>query len=239
MCSRRTTALLTVLATVFQHTAAQILSCADVECPISQGTTAADCIVAGESFNAVGVADLSIEATGFDGLSWTKAVGAGSGGSSDQRLFTQNFYLGHPLGFNPDTGACALFFSRVSDRVKFGDGSPKLSEGTCAQAMTESCVNALIKRANSLDLGSAGSTEAACEKLQNEFSDNLDSECASFATGSRWAGITARPLSGAASPKAITSETNSTSNCWPTLPKSNDLTLVETFNSTVSGQLFE
>ncbi|KAK4162935.1 hypothetical protein QBC43DRAFT_214040 [Cladorrhinum sp. PSN259] len=193
-----------VLATVPENTAAQILSCADVECPLVEGSNSATCTVADNTFNAVGVADLSTD---------------------------QNFYLGHPVDFNlGNTSACAVFFSRVSERVRFGDGTqtPQLTKGTCQQALGESCVSALVKRANEVDLNGVTGTEAICEKLQSEFADNLDSECASFATSNQWAGITARALSGSTAPKPITNDVgNSSSNCWPTLPKSNDLRLVE------------
>jgi len=241
-----------VLATVPQ-TAAKILSCADVECPITSGTTAATCTVVDRTFNAVGIASLDSTVDGLKGLSWVKGVGA-ENINSTERTYNQSFYLGTPNDFDfDDIGACALFFTQVSDRVKFGDGDPRSTEGTCKDAMTDSCISALVDRAKKVDLkGLSG--KAACDKLQKDFADNLDSACAAFAPGSRWAGIKANgkqhpacepiaaltactALSGDSSPDAISDQNNGTSTCWPVLPKSDNLTFVESTNAAVSPVL--
>jgi len=179
-----------VLVTVPQA-AAKILSCADVGCPITSGTTSATCTVADRTFNAVGVASLDSTVDGLKGLSWVKGVGA-ENINSTERAFDQSFYLGTPDDFDFDgTGACALFFTQVSDRVKFGDGDPRSTEGTCKDAMGDSCISALVDRAKKVDLkGLSG--KAACDKLQKDFSDNLDSACTAIAQGSRWTGIKAK-----------------------------------------------
>ncbi|KAK3997952.1 hypothetical protein QBC44DRAFT_392361, partial [Cladorrhinum sp. PSN332] len=239
MISRQIALLLSaVLATTPQYTAAQILSCADLECPVEPGTTNADCVVAGEDLGAIGVADVPTNISSLTGLSWTKDTQSSPLGASSTRTFTQLLYFA--AGFNPDnTGICALFFNSVSENVRFNEalGDRTASEGTCQQALTDTCVNALIRRANSVNLQGVVSTEAACQSLQSEFENNLDPECAGAATGSQWAGITVQALTGATAPEPISSSQNSSSNCWPTLPKSNDLTLVETVNTTVSCRL--
>jgi hypothetical protein len=165
--------------------AAKILSCDDVGCPIIAGTTAAKCSVADRTFNAVGVAGID---SSVSGLSWVKGVGIHTV-SSTVEGFDQTFYLGAPDGFDfGGTGACALLFTQVSDKVRFGDSDSRLSDGTCPDAMTQACISALTDRAKKVDLqGLSGA--AACAKLQQDFSDNLDSACSSFATGSRWTGI--------------------------------------------------
>ena len=179
-----------VLATV-SHVEAQILSCADVECPIASGSTATNCTVVDKNFNAVGVASLSTNITGFSDLSWVKGVGAKDKGSKE-RVFDQSFYFSTLDNFDfGGAGACALLFSQVSERVRFGEDDERNTEGTCQEAMTDSCVSALIDRAKAVDLKSLSST-AACQKLGRDFSDNLDSACASFATGNRWVGIEAQ-----------------------------------------------
>lgn len=179
-----------VLATAPQVTA-KILSCADVDCPSTSGTTAATCTVVDRTFNAVGVANIDTTIDDLKGFSWVKGVGA-ENLNSTERTFDQSFYLGTPDDFDiGSTGACALFFTQTSDRVKFGDGDPRNTEGTCKDAMTDSCISAMVDRAKKVDLqGSSG--KAACDKLQKDFSDNLDSACASFAQGSRWSGIKAQ-----------------------------------------------
>ncbi|KAL2187679.1 hypothetical protein L209DRAFT_684018, partial [Thermothelomyces heterothallicus CBS 203.75] len=107
--------------------------------------------------------------------------------------------------------------------------------GTCGQALSDSSVSALTNRTEKVDLNVLSGREA-CEKLQRDFLDNLDSACFAFAPGDRWTGITAKveSLSGKESPEPIFRRQNKTSKCWPVLPKSDDLTLVEEVNRTVS-----
>jgi hypothetical protein len=181
-----------VLATV-HGASAEILSCADVECPITPGTTSATCTVADKTFNSVGIASLDTDIEALKGLSWVKAVGA-EDASNDERVFDQTFYLGTPDDFDfDDTGACALFFKQVSDRVKFGDGDARNTQGTCAEALSTPCVSALIDRARNVDLqGLSGS--AACEQLRRDFVGNLDSACSDFADGDHWRGLVAQGM---------------------------------------------
>ena len=181
---------LAVLVTA-PRAAANILSCADVGCPITSGTTAATCTVVDRTFNAVGVASINSTVDSIKGLSWVKGVGAHTVNSTE-RAFDQSFYFGTPAGFDLDgTGACALFFTQVSNLVKFGHEDVRWTQGTCPDAMTDSCISALVERAKKLDFQGLSGT-AACDKLQKDFSDNLDSACASFAVGSRWTGIQAK-----------------------------------------------
>ncbi len=240
---------LAVLVTA-PRAAANILSCADVGCPITSGTTAATCTVVDRTFNAVGVVGIDSSVGSLKGLSWVKGVGAHNANSTE-RAFDQSFYLGTPGTFDFDgTGACVLFFTQVSDRVKFGDGDVTRTQGTCHDAMTDSCVSALVDRAKKVDFQGLSGT-AACDKLQKDFSDNLDSACASFAVGSRWTGIQAKgkcvphqqtrtdsnnsALSGDGAPDPISSQQNKTSSCWPVLPKSDELTFIQSTNATVSS----
>ncbi|KAK4244328.1 hypothetical protein C7999DRAFT_35329 [Corynascus novoguineensis] len=219
------------LATV-RSARAEILSCADVECPIpNPNVTSATCTVADKTFNAVGILNLDTGVDSLKGLSWVKAVAAEDTGERE-RIYDQTFYLGTPEDFDfDDTGACALFFTEVSDRVTFGDGDVRNTQGTCGQALSDSCVSALTDRAKKVDLKGL-SRRAACEKMQKDFSDNLDSACSAVAQGDRWTGIKAKALSGNASSERISGRQNSTSNCWPVLPKNNDLTLIESVNKT-------
>ncbi|CAP66936.1 uncharacterized protein PODANS_4_5780 [Podospora anserina S mat+] len=204
--------LLTILAVLATASSinAQILSCADVECPITKGTTSATCTVVDKIFNAVGV----VPCRRYQLRPRIRPV-----------IVPRYSSLGVRL-----PASCAVFFNKVNDRVRFGDDDPKRSKGTCNQAMTDGCINALIKRALEVDL----SGNDACEKLQTEFLANLDSECASFATGNNWVDVTAVDLLGDGSPQPIDSDRNASSDCWPTSPRNNDLRLVHSTNSTTS-----
>jgi hypothetical protein len=182
----------TVLATL-PSAGAEILSCADVECPITPGGTSATCTVADWTFNAVGIANLDTDIDALKGLSWVKGVGANDA-AEDERNFSNAFYLGTPDDFDFDgTGACALFFKRVSDRVTFGDGDPRNTEGTCGDALSDPCVAALIDRAKNVDLQGQSGT-AACELLRRDFVGNLDAACSDFAEGDHWESLVAQGM---------------------------------------------
>jgi hypothetical protein len=146
--------------------------------------------VADRKFNAIGVVNINSSINALKELSWVEGVGAEDVGSTE-RSFEQAFYLATPDGFDFDsTGACALFFTQVSDNVRGGDADPRGSEGTCSDAMTDPCVTALVDRAK-VDLNGLSGT-AACEKLQRDFSGNLDSACTGSARANNWSGITAK-----------------------------------------------
>ncbi|KAK3303633.1 uncharacterized protein B0T15DRAFT_439329 [Chaetomium strumarium] len=161
---------------------AKILSCADVECPITEGTTAATCTVADRTYNVVGVVSLDTTTKGLEGFSWVKGVGA-ENVNDTVRNFNQSFYLGTPSGFDfGSTGACALLFTPVSDLVRSNEDG---TDGTCQDLLTDSCIG----RANLI--------------------------------------VSATALSGNGSPEPISGQQNSTSDCWPVLPKSDDLRLID------------
>jgi hypothetical protein len=190
MSQRTFLALASAVLVTVPHVAGDILSCADVACPITSGTTSATCTVVDRKFNAVGIISLDSSIDALKGLSWVKGVGA-QDVSSTERIFDQSFFLGTPDGFEfGDTGACALFFTQVSDSVRFGDRDPGQTEGTCSDAMTDGCISALLDRAKKVDLSGLSGTEA-CEKIQQDFSSNLDSACSAFAGATNWRGATA------------------------------------------------
>ncbi len=113
--------------------AAKILSCADMDCPIISRTTAATCTVADQTFNAVGVAGIDSSTDSLKGLSWVKGVGTYNINSTASE-FDQTFYLGTPDGFDfGGTGACALLFTQVSDRVSLA--TPMLGRLRVSAAM--------------------------------------------------------------------------------------------------------
>ncbi|KAK0616580.1 hypothetical protein B0T14DRAFT_249776 [Immersiella caudata] len=204
-----------------------IQSCADVQCPTKGTTTTVSCTLTNETYTNVGVAKIP----DTSGLSWVQAI---VGKDLETRHFIKDFFLASNNLNVTDGGACALFFTKVSDRVKWVEGTlpVDVSQGTCAQAMSESCVRKLVERAKGVDLrGLAG--EQACGKLQTEFKANLDGECAGAVAGTRWMGVEARVLSGAGAPEPITPEQNVSSNCWPVQPKSFDLTRVMRIDTTV------
>lgn len=149
--------------------------------------TTSQCTVIDKIFTTIGLARVPVTSKALTGVSWTEGVAVTDG--NNNRTYLKNFYFGTPPALDlSGTGACALFFGEVSTRVAFPGVNPRESQGTCRVAMTSSCADALIKRAMAVDVTGLESVEA-CTKLETAFRQNLDSECASFARGSSWAGM--------------------------------------------------
>lgn len=167
-----------------------IVGCSTFGCPPVPGTTSVKCHVVDKMFTALGLARIPVPSAALAGLSWTFGLFVTENDSRDKRIFDKSFYLGSPPGVNlTNTGACAVFFNEVSSRVVFDDPYLQEAEGTCEEAMSTDCVNALINRAIAVNV-SGLSTSDACRKIQTSFQEGVDSACASFATGSRWTGLT-------------------------------------------------
>ncbi|KAM5351172.1 hypothetical protein ACJ41O_003895 [Fusarium nematophilum] len=214
-----------------------IIGCESLDCP-EDGTPSPNCTIVDTEYPAVGLARIPLESdqplSDYD-ISWLYAVSAESNGSGN-RTFGKDFYLGTDptlgLGQSSEIPACALFFKNTTQGVSFRGESVLESQGTCEEAMSEPCVRALNKRAMDLNITGLSTTAEICDKLQREFEDKLDSACMNFTTGKTWHNLTVVPLSGPESSDPITQEQNSTSNCWPVIPHSNDLTPVYSYNTT-------
>lgn len=108
--------------------------------------------------------------------------------------------IGSPQGFDllknasaSGYGACALFFTNVTNSVKFDGGNIETAVGTCNDALSSDCVNALLKQAT--DVASNSSTPDMCETLLSEFTTNRVPQCSSFATGDRWQDLKVQGMS--------------------------------------------
>ncbi|CAM1509597.1 Fc.00g033360.m01.CDS01 [Cosmosporella sp. VM-42] len=257
MCLRRRAIFAAVVAQAFlaERSSAQslgktIVGCLEVQCPTADGSVAAECKLADKTFTTIGLARIPTKVDALEGLSWVEgAVVSDLDGRN--RTFDKSFYLGTPPNLSLNgSESCALFFTHFSERVnKFNNGKEdvSISQGTCDEAMSEKCVSAIVSRAEGVDLDGL-SSEDACEKLQKEFEDNLDSECAPFADGSKWVGLKstrAVALSGSGGVEPISSKDNSSSECWPITPKSYDLSYVDSivtegdyYIDTLSKELF-
>ncbi|KAF3760393.1 hypothetical protein M406DRAFT_223971, partial [Cryphonectria parasitica EP155] len=134
------------------------------------------------------------------------------------------------LGDN-DTKACAVFFRHFNAVFPGPFPETAISTGTCPDAIQQSCIDALTKRAASLHV--SNETDA-CGALQQSFESNLDNECAEYAFGNKWQNVTATSLLPAlTSPQPISEEQNLSSNSWPIQPRSDNLALVDKFLTTV------
>jgi hypothetical protein len=181
---------------------APIVGCSEVDCPTLTNTTSADCRVADRSFTIIGIANLN---TSLDeDFTWTKGIETYDNVDPEvdyPRTYENNFYLGTPQGFDlaenatsSGYGACALFFTRVADEVRFEGDDPQLAVGTCSDAMNSDCVDALLKQATDV-MRSNSSTSNSCQQLLTTFTDNLVSQCSQFATDGKWQGLKVQGMS--------------------------------------------
>lgn len=211
-----------------------IVGCAEVDCPTASGSTAAECKLDDKTFSMIGLAKIDTNETALEGLSWVEGV-AVSDSDGGNRTFDKSFYLGTPSNFSLDgTGACALFFTHVSDRVMFGEKSDDVSttQGTCAEALSDDCVEALISHAEGFNVTGDSTNEDTCKKLQKDFEDNFDKACGSFADGKTWVNLKYTTLSGSGGVEPISAENKTSSECWPIVPKADNLSFVRSIETT-------
>ncbi|RYP76958.1 hypothetical protein DL770_007132 [Monosporascus sp. CRB-9-2] len=207
-----------------QELSSTIVGCADVHCPNPEDSTDNVCTLVDRTFGDIGLARVP---TDIEELSWVR--GNNITDDEGERIITSSFYLGTPFELDTgDTRACAAFFHQSTAR--FPGDHVDTAQGTCEQAGVDSvCIDALVARARALRIEDG---EDACERLQEDFLDNLDRECRGVAGTDRWESVTVRPIFGPGAPDVILSSDNLTSNCWPIEPKQHDLAFIESHEVT-------
>ncbi|KAI1209192.1 uncharacterized protein F4807DRAFT_99815 [Annulohypoxylon truncatum] len=225
-----------------------IVGCVELECPASSQDTANDnCTIADTgSFPYVGLTPVSSNSSSsLAGLSWVKGVNVTdsasvSPSSNSSRTFHSSFYLGTPStqSLDTSTGACAVFLRGAESwDMSFGanaNATDETAQGTCADAMGASCVDALVARAKTQvsdyysGSGEAPSSQSACERLRQDLLNSTLDACVSVSKGS-WTNFTAVALTGDDAPEPISQQENSSATCWPVTPKEDSLTLVAEF----------
>lgn len=175
---------------------ASIIGCSELKCPPAKDLTPL-CRVANHTSTVIGLTNLDSPVSETD-LTWTKGVRIFQDAKADppSTTYENDFYLGTSAGFDlsanatkSNYGACALFFIKVSDQVKF-EGNITTSVGTCSNVMTMECLNAVLRQATNAVNASKGSSVAdTCQALESDFNDNLVSQCSQFATGDKWDGL--------------------------------------------------
>ncbi|RYP05411.1 hypothetical protein DL764_003836 [Monosporascus ibericus] len=207
-----------------QELSSTIVGCADVHCPNPEDSTDNVCTLVDRTFGDIGLARIP---TDIEELSWVR--GNNITDDEGERRITSSFYLGTPFELDTgDTRACAAFFHQSTAR--FPEDRADTAQGTCEQANIDSaCIDALVARARTLRIDDG---EDACERLQEDFLDNLDRECRGLAGTDRWESVRVRPIFGPGAPDVILSSDNLTSNCWPIEPKQHDLAFIESHEVT-------
>ncbi|KAI0015967.1 hypothetical protein F4780DRAFT_761497 [Xylariomycetidae sp. FL0641] len=224
-----------------------IVGCAEVGCPADQDGVNDNCTIAGSSYPNVGLTRIGAGDAALAGLSWLEGFNSTTpDDGGDDRTLHRSYYLATPpdVSLDDGTGACAVFLHGIAPGLSFVN-APKYSqadnetvlaetEGTCADAMGDSCVQALLDRAKKVaeGLGEKASSAEACQQLQSELEDNFDDECLPLGASS-WRNLTATPLTGGGKngdgPITIAGQANASTTCWPVDDKSDGLALVHDY----------
>ncbi|THV84005.1 hypothetical protein D6D17_01835 [Aureobasidium pullulans] len=210
-----------VLALLLQSTQTStqsgLLSCANVDCPILDNTAISNCSVAGASYSVIGLT--SIQSLSGSNLEWTIAVNQSKTGNDS--LINRAFYLGvESSNFFESQGqsACSFFFTTLDDGPLFYDPMTSVSTDCTSRdgtGFSSQCISDLKSKANDLPT----SDTSICNSIAQTLQDDPPSSC-SLASGTK---VVAVPLTGSPAPEPISAAENETSNCWPTLPKTNQL----------------
>ncbi|KAF2747435.1 hypothetical protein M011DRAFT_467518 [Sporormia fimetaria CBS 119925] len=224
-------------------------SCVDVDCPplnVSDSSTEAGCRVTNRTHSQIGLETFPMLISEDQGnLTWTIGLTVyddADPSNGSIRVVEKDFYLGTPasLNFNenPDElpyQGCAIFI--------YGNNvtHPARNESwLCADVIGAQCMSSLLKDATAFLVQGARngteSTEEACQRVQRGLNQTFSSGCGEVAGQESWNEIRAVPLTGPNAPQQHSESENSTSNCHPTLPKSNDLRFVYGYNDTGTFQ---
>lgn len=179
--------LLLTLLTLTATAQKTILSCGDVNCPPRPGSNGIEnaCTLSNSTYSNVGVSRIP-----SGDLTWVEAIQIED--LSTGRHFIKDFYLGSDPG-STSLPRCALFFTQTSPKAQWTAGSSLVSQGTCAEALSEGCVAKMVSRAAGVDVRGLGSEEA-CERVKGAFENGVvDGECRDFfSAGGSWRGLEAR-----------------------------------------------
>lgn len=206
---------------------AQLSSCDAVACPLDEYSQPR-CVIGNTTARAIGVSSFTSPLSSQP-LTWTIAVQ-----SIDElpNTFERDFFLGTSPSLNLTDGgssrsqACALFFEGVATMIKFPGSGPEYDQGTCNDALTQSCVDDLRNQARAELANVRGgrdnssSSASVCASLGDALRGRAPKTC-SVASDGRWGDVLVRPLTGATAVRPVKQ-----GDCHPTVGKNYDLSLV-------------
>ncbi|KAL2783731.1 hypothetical protein BJX66DRAFT_317969 [Aspergillus keveii] len=218
---------------------APIVGCTDVSCP-NDGWDS--CTVADNTFVGVGLARIPDIPSAISGLSLVKGVNISESGDPDSsthgadetRPYKSVYYLGAPSEL--DTSAlsgCGVVFhdppTRHFTEPKVNGSSvnvdTRAATGSCPDVIAQSCIDALTRQARGLDYDRAGSnstgSSSPCSALERALRDNAPEECGDLTGAGDGLGEFSVVSLGDA--EGVSAQRNSSSDCWPVLPKSDAL----------------
>jgi len=225
-CSRSIYSTASILALLLRptYTSAQSdpLSCANVNCSVLDDTAISNCSVAGTSYPVIGLT--SIQTLSGSNVEWTIVFNQSKTGNDS--LINRAFYLGVESSDVLDSqgqSACSFFFTTPDGGPLFYDPMTSVSTDCTSRdgtGFSNQCILDLKSQANKL----ATSNTAICNSIAQTLQDSPPSSCPLSSSTK----VVAVPLTGSSAPKSISAADNQTSNCWPTLPKTNELISVWT-----------
>lgn len=205
-----------------------IVGCKEVSCPYSTSDT---CTLANKTFNGIGLARIPDVPSSLNGLSLVKGVGIPDpedvpfnlSAKSDSRpygarAYDSVYYLGAPpeLDFS-DLSGCAVTFNNAS--AEFDGKDAKKAKGTCPDILDQKCIDSITKRARDIVSNAKGDS---CSALSRELKNHSFDECRGLTAGNRdrLGNFTVSFLNNLS---PIFGSSNSSSDCWPIIPKSDNL----------------
>ncbi|KAL4803346.1 hypothetical protein BDV18DRAFT_162911 [Aspergillus unguis] len=219
-----------ILSALAQDLSTDIVGCTEVDCPNNGDDI---CNLADESFAGIGLARIADVPDSLDGISLVKGVHVEGSGDTDgdtdngaekSRPFRSVYYLGTPSGLDVnDLSGCAVVFNdpptghfdqpRINDTV---DVDPRAAYGTCPDVIKQSCIDKLTEQASNVRLNGS-----SCSALESNLKNNTPDECSDL-TG-RGDGLGSFDVVSLGNLSTISGSANSSSECWPVLPKSDNL----------------
>lgn len=188
---------------------ATIVGCEAVGCPLDNFTP--HCTVSNITFENIGLTRIPDVPDSLLDFSIVKGVNISGVGAND---FTSVYYLGTPDDVSLDEvqGCAVLFHDPPQDTFE------RNGTHTCSEVINQKCIDAIQDRAAKIG---SGNSKNLCADLKEDLEESDLKECENLTGGGKGIGnISTTALS---SLKNIEGDSNSTSDCWPILPKSANL----------------
>lgn len=213
-----------------------LVGCKAVSCPTEGAEDL--CTLAQDTFLGIGTAPIPDVSSSLEGLSLVKGVNLtiGDGEASENtREFNSVYYLGTPSGLEVrNLAGCAVIFNDppaktfqypkkpAGPRNDHGESrnvtDTAAASGPCSEIINQACNDRLTKRARDIINDADGD---ACAQLEDELRNSSFDECSdSWHTSSSLGNLTVTSL---ANLSTISGSQNSSSDCWPVVSKSDNL----------------
>lgn len=188
-----------------------VVGCEAVGCPLDNYEP--HCTLANITFENIGLARIPDLPDSLADFSIVKGVNISGDGAND---FTSVYYLGTPDDVSLDEiHGCAVIFHDPPQSDSEPDGN---GDDTCSGVIPRNCVNGIQDRAARVADGDA---DDLCAALRDDLEDNRIGACENLTGGGQGIGLIS--VTALSSLENIEGDRNSTSDCWPILPKSANL----------------